>query len=123
MKKLLLFVFFITTSQTYSQLGFCAGSKGHPIFHEDFDGGGPLLPGTTSYTFVAGQDPHDGEYTVSDEIGNDIGGWFSYLPNGTISDGNALIVNADYTAGQFYEYSVSGLCENTSYEFSAFLLN
>ncbi|HEY9185666.1 MAG TPA: T9SS type B sorting domain-containing protein [Salegentibacter sp.] len=123
MKYLFLFAFFITTYSAFSQLGSCKGSKGEPIFHEDFTGGGPLLPGTTNYNFVDGHDPYDGEYTISNEIGKEIGGWFSYLPNTTISNGNALIINAEYTAGQFYEYKVSGLCENTSYEFSAFLIN
>lgn len=123
MKYLFLLALFITASPVYSQLGFCEGSKGEPIFYEDFNGKGPLPPGTTSYTFVDGHDPNDGEYTISDEIGKEIGGWFTYLPNNTISNGNALIVNADFTSGQFYEYRVSGLCENTSYEFSAFLIN
>lgn len=123
MKIFFLFTLFLTTSQVFSQLGFCEGSKGDPIFHEDFSGGGPLPNGTTSYDYVEGFDPNDGEYTISDEIGNTIGGWFTYLPNSTISNNDALIVNADYTAGQFYQYEVSGLCENTSYEFSAFLMN
>ncbi|MGY5849454.1 T9SS type B sorting domain-containing protein [Salegentibacter sp. F14] len=123
MKYLLLFALLISTSQAFSQLGFCEGSKGDPIFHEDFNNGGPLPAGTTSYSFVDGHDPNDGAYTVSDEIGNEIGGWFKEMPNTRISNGNALIVNADMTAGQFYQYQISGLCENTSYEFSAFLMN
>ena len=123
MKIFFLFALFLTTSQVFSQLGFCEGSKGDPIFHEDFSMGGPLPTGTTNYTFVDNQDPQDGEYTITENIGNDITTWFSYLPNTTISNKDALIVNADYTAGQFYQYKVSGLCENTSYEFSAFLMN
>lgn len=34
-----------------------------------------------------------------------------------------LIVNADRTPGEFFRISVSGLCENTSYEFSSWLIN
>ena len=123
MKIFFLLAIFFTTTQLFSQLGFCEGSKGDPIFHEDFSEEGPLPAGTTTYDFVDGYDPNDGEYTISDEIGSTIGGWFTYLPNSTLSNDNALIVNADFTSGQFYQYEVSGLCENTSYEFSAFLMN
>ena len=34
-----------------------------------------------------------------------------------------LIVNADFTAGEFYRTSINGLCENTTYEFSAWMIN
>ncbi|MDT0641751.1 T9SS type B sorting domain-containing protein [Zunongwangia sp. F363] len=109
-----------------AQLGFCPGSKGDPIFHEDFGSGtgtGPALAaGRTSYRYVTG-DPQDGEYTISSNIGNIINSWHSYLPATTLSNGRALIVNADYTSGQFYRTTASGLCENTSYEFSAYLMN
>jgi len=112
--------------QSYAQLGFCNGSKGDPIFHEDFGSGSgignELGAGITSYRFVS-QDPQDGEYSISDDIGNTINSWHSYIPQTTVSHGKALIVNADYTAGKFYEKKISGLCENTTYEFSAFLMN
>lgn len=113
--------------QVQAQLGFCNGSKGDPIFHETFGSasgmGEELDPGVTSYTFVTGRDPNDGEYTVSDMLGLTFGTWYSSLPETTISNGRALIVNADFTAGRFYRTEVSGLCENTTYEFSAFLIN
>lgn len=122
---LLVFVFF-TVASGYSQLGFCSGSKGDPIFHEDFGNGSgtgdPLAAGITNYDFVR-QDPQDGQYTISSTIGNFITSWHSYFPNTNISGGRALIVNADFTAGRFYRKEISGLCENTTYEFSAFLMN
>ncbi|AVR46311.1 hypothetical protein C7S20_14135 [Christiangramia fulva] len=127
MKKFLaaaaLLLFYI---QAQAQLGFCTGSKGDPIFHEDFGSGTgtgpPLAPGITNYTFIS-EDPQDGQYTIADDIGNVITSWHQNLPNETLSNGRALIVNADYTAGLFYKTSISGLCENTTYEFSAFLIN
>ena len=126
MKFLLLIFLFFTAASGYSQLGFCSGSKGDPIFHEDFGQGegvgSPLTAGITNYKFVA-QDPQDGEYTISSTIGNIITSWHSYLPNTNISGGRALIVNADFNAGRFYRKKISGLCENTTYEFSAFLMN
>ncbi|QYA26514.1 T9SS type B sorting domain-containing protein [Gramella sp. MT6] len=126
MKILLSLLMFFTSIVGYSQLGFCSGSKGDPIFHEDFGQGSgtgdPLAPGITNYNFVR-QDPQDGEYTISSTIGNYITSWHSYLPNTNISGGRALIVNADFNPGRFYRKEISGLCENTTYEFSAFLMN
>lgn len=126
MKFLLFLLIFSISVTAFGQLGFCEGSKGDPIFHEDFGNGngtGPALaPGTTSYRYIT-QDPQDGEYTISDEISAVISSWHDYLPNSTYSNGRALIVNADYTAGRFFQTPISGLCENTSYEFSAFLMN
>ncbi|MBZ9729279.1 T9SS type B sorting domain-containing protein [Salegentibacter sp. JZCK2] len=122
MKFALLFCFLIVCAPGYAQLGFCEGSKGDPIFHEDFEFGTQLPPGTTNYTYVT-QDPQDGEYTVSNQIGNFITSWHSSLPPRTISNRNALIVNASFSSGRFYQTEITGLCENTTYEFSAFLIN
>lgn len=108
--------------QLFAQLGFCEGSKGDPIFHEEFNQDSPLPGSVTNYTWVTG-DPEDGEYTISDRIGADIGGWHSYLPDSPDSGGKALIVNADFSSGRFYRAEISGLCQNTTYEFSAFLMN
>ena len=121
MKFNLLLLIFLCYNPVFSQLGFCPGSKGDAIFHEDF-GSGFLLAGTTNYAYVTG-DPNDGEYTISDQISQNNPTWHSFLPNTTVSNGRALIVNASYTSGQFYRTKITGLCENTTYEFSAFLMN
>lgn len=127
MKRFLLLLLLLTSGNMFSQLGFCPGSKGDPIFHEDFGAGTstgtPLGPSITTYQFVNG-DPNDGQYTISGRIGQNNNSWHSGFPKTTISNGRALIVNAnDNTAGKFYEFSVSNLCEATTYEFSAFLMN
>src|SRR5690606_22501224 len=51
-------------------------------------------------------------------------GWHN-IQDHTLNDtnGKMFIVNADFTAGEFFRRSISGLCENTSYEFSSWLLN
>lgn len=110
---------------TYAQLGFCTGNSGDPIFTEDFGFGtsdGPALPaGFTSYNYTGGT-PSDGSYTISSTTNYyDWHNTNDHTPND--ANGKMLIVNASYTAGEFYQTTVSGLCENTSYEFSAFLLN
>ena len=123
---LLLLALVLSFNNSYGQLGFCNGSKGDPIFQEDFGTGsgyGPrLAAGITNYSYVT-QDPQDGEYTISSIIGREIPSWHSYSPNLTPSGGKALIINAGFTAGQFYRTDISGLCENTTYEFSAYLMN
>ncbi len=122
----LLAAFFLFLNPAFAQLGFCEGSKGDPIFQEDFGSatgyGPPLATGITNYNFVS-QDPQDGEYTVSTIIGRQIQSWHSSFPNNTVSNGRALIVNAGFTSGRFYRTEISGLCENTTYEFSAYLMN
>lgn len=127
MKAFILLLCCFLCLQVQAQLGFCSGSKGDPIFHEDFGSGSgtgnALSPGVTSYVFVEGRDPYDGEYTISDVLGTTFATWYSSLPQTTISNGRALIVNADFTAGRFYRTEISGLCENSTYEFSAFLMN
>lgn len=127
MKNLCLFFLLFFTGNIFAQLGFCQGSKGDFIFHEDFGTGnndGPALPpGVTGYTYVTG-DPNDGQYAISNQVGQGNSSWHSYFPQTTISNDKALKVNADdNTSGQFFEKEISGLCENTNYEFSAYLIN
>lgn len=116
---------------TFAQLSFCDGSKGDPVFFENFGSGsdfGPQLPpGTTSYNFVA-TGPNDGSYTLSNNVGGTSGSWHTGPdhtpdsdPNG--SNGKVLLVNASFTAGEFYRREVSGLCVNTTFEFSAWVMN
>lgn len=119
----LLVCFFVTKTQ--SQLSFCNGNSGDPIFEETFGTGttnGPELPvGTTTYNFTTGT-PDDGDYTISSSTT-----YFDWhdTQDHTLNDinGKSLIVNADFTAGEFYRITISGLCENTSYEFSSWVIN
>lgn len=119
-------VLFLISGNIFSQLGFCKGSKGDYIFHQDFGTGtgvGPALPsGVTNYQFVSNIPYSDGEYTILSNTGQNNGNWHA-IPATTISKGKALIVNADFNPGIFYETTISGLCEATTYEFSAFLMN
>ena len=120
----LIFISF-STSKLHAQLGFCNGNSGDPIFEETFGTGivnGPqLTAGTTTYNFTTGT-PNDGDYTISSSTAYfDWHDTQDHTPSDI--DGKSLIVNADFTAGEFYRTTVSGLCENTSYEFSSWVLN
>ncbi len=123
MRSLLFALLLLFSAEAFAQLEFCSGSKGDPIFHEDFNNASPLSSQITNYRYVP-HDPNDGEYTIADDIGDVIGGWHRYLPKTTLSNGNALIVNADdNSSGRFYRTTISGLCQSSTYEFSAFLMN
>ena len=126
-KTLLLFLIFgfgvHTTTQ--AQLGFCQGNSGDPIFEEDFGQGttiGPPLPvDITSYEFV-NQAPLDGQYTVSSNL-MQLGSFHNATDHTGNPNGKALIINAAFDSGLFYQIPIGGLCINNSYEFSAFLMN
>jgi gliding motility-associated-like protein len=125
--KTIFLLIFIIPFVNYAQLGFCSGSKGIPIFVEDFGTGttyGPQLPaGVTNYTFIA-DSPNDGFYTLFNRT-NLYSTWHNsedHTPNDT--NGKALIVNGNaLTTGEFYKRKVTGLCINTTFVFSSWLLN
>nr|WP_202963527.1 lectin [Nonlabens ulvanivorans] len=108
-----------------AQLQFCDGILGPAIFTEDFGSGtnnGPSLSNAvTSYQYVNAA-PQDGEYTISSDSGQ-LGSWFSFPDHTGNNNGKMLIVNAGFNAGQFYRTPINGLCENTPYEFSAWIMN
>lgn len=123
-RNLLLLMCLLGALSAKAQLGFCTGNSGDPIFTETFGAGtspNALPAGTTTYVYNPG-DPNDGFYTVSSD--SNFFGWFD-IPDHTPGDtnGKMLIINADFTAGEFYKTTISGLCENTSYEFSSWMLN
>ena len=109
----------------YAQLGFCTGNSGNPIFTETFGTGigqSALPAGTTTYTYANGVAPNDGFYAVSNT--SNYFDWFivqDHTPNDT--NGKMLVINSDFTSGEFYRTSINGLCANTSYEFSSWLIN
>ncbi|MEZ4838884.1 T9SS type B sorting domain-containing protein [Flavobacterium sp.] len=128
--KLIILLILFCPLVNFAQLGFCTGSKGEPIFTENFGNGtnyGPALaPGTTNYNFVVGS-PNDGSYTLYYRT-NLYSTWHYSLDhtpdvsNGV--NGKALIVNANAsTTGDFYKRVVTGLCVNTTFEFSAWVMN
>jgi gliding motility-associated-like protein len=127
-KKFVIVIALLTINFHLSaQLGFCQGNSGDPIFTETFGTGtnfGPSLSSTIipGYSFIGNSGPQDGEYTIASNT-------FSYgwnLPSDhTVGDvnGKALIVNGSFSPGDFYVRPISGLCQNTTYEFSAWLIN
>ena len=129
--KLAIIAFFLCSiSVSYGQLGFCGGSTGDAIFAESFGNGTnygpPLAPGITTYNYIAGA-PQDSFYTLFYRT-NLLSSWHNspdHSPDATDGpNGKCLIVNANNNnSGAFYRRTVTGLCVNTTFEFSAWLLN
>ncbi len=125
LKTIIICVAFFSTKIVLAQLGFCNGNSGDPIFTENFGVGtvqSALPAGTTTYAYANGAEPNDGFYTVSNTT--NYFDWFT-IPDHTPDDtnGKMLVINSDFTSGEFYNTPISGLCVNTTYEFSSWLVN
>jgi len=107
----------------------CTGSLGDPVAWIKFgegSGPSPALPASvTNYTFTGGC-PNDGLYTITNlSFGCFDGSWHTLVGDHTPDDagGKFMLVNASSTPGVFYLDTIRGLCENTTYEFSSYVMN
>ncbi|SCY04666.1 gliding motility-associated C-terminal domain-containing protein [Nonlabens sp. Hel1_33_55] len=127
MKKLLFVVVMVASfAFAKAQLGFCSGASGEAIFTETFgrgiNSGPPLNAMQTNYTFV-NSGTQDGQYTISNNLEQFVGTFHNTPDHTGDVNGKALIINASFAADQFYQTSINNLCENTNYEFSAWIIN
>ncbi len=119
---------FISGYTVVAQL--CQGSLGDPVVNITFGSGtgvASALPGSlTNYAFVPYSCPADGFYSIGYSSPLCFGDTWHILPEDhTPNDtsGYMMIVNASYEPGDFYVQTVDGLCDNTTYEFAAWMLN
>ncbi|MBX2876798.1 MAG: gliding motility-associated C-terminal domain-containing protein [Saprospiraceae bacterium] len=110
----------------------CTGSLGENIFEDgDFGRGAtnilPNDPGIApDYSYVTFGPPQDGSYTITNATGAWPGlfpTWIDLQDNSSSPDGYMMVVNASFSPGVFYRQQITGLCENTLYEFSADVAN
>ncbi len=127
---LIIIIFLAFTIKPKAQV--CTGSLGENIFTEgDFGSGTDNIllvdPGIApGYNYELNPPPEDGFYTLSNNTGlwpNLYPTWLEIRDNSSDPNGYMMVVNASFTAGLFYEQEVTGLCENTLYEFSADVIN
>lgn len=103
----------------------CTGSLGDPVVHIDF--GSASQPPTSftapGYSYVASGCPNDGYYTITGfSSGCFSNAWHTVAADHT-GNGYYMLVNASYQPGDFYVATVNNLCPNTTYEFSAWMMN
>ncbi len=88
--------------------------------------GPPLTTTLTNYNFVTHDCPDDGAYTIANSTPNCFSNtWYSVPEDHTPGDVNGymMVINASFNPGDFYVQKVDGLCDNTTYEFAAWILN
>ncbi len=111
------------------QAQICTGSLGDPVVNVTFGAGGtignPLSRNITTYNFFAADCPDDGNYTITSSTNACFGGSWHSLQDHTPGDANGymMLVNASFNPGDFYVDTARGLCANTTYEFSAWVVN
>ncbi|AZQ44357.1 T9SS type B sorting domain-containing protein [Nonlabens ponticola] len=126
MRYLLVVVMMVVFSAfAKAQLGFCTGASSEDIFKETFGSGTtsgpPLSSMQTSYRFV-NSGTQDGEYTISSNL-RQLNSLHVVGDHTGDQDGKALIVNASFEPDQFFQTTINGLCGDTNYEFSAWIIN
>jgi gliding motility-associated-like protein len=130
MIRKLLFIFStLFTLESSAQL--CSGSLGDPVATIDFGNGSsgfglPLPTGKTNYSFLYNSCPVDGQYTITSATLNCFSrSWHSITNDHTPDDigGFFMLVNASVGPGVFYVDTVNTLCDNTTYEFSSYIIN
>lgn len=124
-----LFIFFLgVLTQLNAQV--CTGSLGDAVVSINFGAGtgiGAALPASqTTYLYTAGDCPNDGSYTIINSTSNCFSSSWHNLPEDhTPNDvnGYTMLVNASITPSDFFVDTITGLCANTTYEFTAWVVN
>ncbi|MFM6925086.1 MAG: gliding motility-associated C-terminal domain-containing protein [Ferruginibacter sp.] len=124
-----LFLFFLAgLNKLNAQV--CTGSLGDAVVSINFGAGsgvGPALPASqTTYSYTAGDCPNDGSYTIINSTNNCFSGsWHNLTEDHTPNDVNGymMLVNASITPSDFYVDTIKALCANTTYEFTAWVVN
>lgn len=128
MFRLLLFAL-ILVSVFQSNAQICTGSLGDPIVNITFGAGanpGPALSTSTvvGYQYVSNDCPQDGQYSIRNtSVSCHNSTWHTITDHTGNTNGYFMLVNASVQPNPFYVDTVRGLCGNTTYEFSAWVIN
>ncbi len=121
-------IIFCCYNYTYGQL--CNGNLGDPVIEIDFGSGtatgNALDTSITAFTYSASGELEEGEYTIANTTNGLKGNaWHVTTDHTSNTNGYMMVINSAVLAseGIFYTNTVTGLCANTTYEFSAWLMN
>jgi len=110
----------------------CNGNLGDNIFEDGDFGSGrdnvvqvdPNLASSFMYDLTPA--PDDGFYTITNNMGVwdiQFDAWLPLSDNSSDPAGYMMVINASFEPGIFYEETIDNLCPNTTYEFSADIIN
>jgi gliding motility-associated-like protein len=119
-----LIIFSICPDILFSQL--CTGSLGDPVVNITFDNKGTVntaFPPPAGYTYTASTCPGDGYYTITSYTSGCFGSNWHTVTGDHTGGGDFMLVNASYQPADFFVTTVNNLCPNTSYQFSAWIMN
>src|ERR1700733_10491280 len=123
-KACFLFLLMLLASLGYSQ---CNGSLGAPIINETFGAGtsqfGPQVPYSTTLQYDETTCPEDGYYTIVNATSGCYGAWHTLTDHTGDPNGYFMLINASYQPSDFFVQTVTGLCDGTTYEFAAWIIN
>lgn len=125
-----IFFTFFLLSVTKIKAQVCTGSLGDAVVNISFGAGTALPPAlpasTTTYNYVTTDCPNDGSYTLISSTSNCFSSsWHTLTEDHTPGDVNGfmMLVNASLTPSDFYVDTIKSLCANTTYEFTAWVVN
>lgn len=127
------FIVILVMIQTFSLTGqICNGILGDNIFNDgDFGSGTTIVVAidpkiAPGYSYRFSGPPNDGFYTLTNNSGaipGLFGTWLQIGDNSPDPNGYFMLVNASNAPGDFYRQTITDLCENTKYVFSADVIN
>jgi gliding motility-associated-like protein len=121
-------IFFISIgifSSIFSAAQLCNGSLGDPVVNITFGSGANSGIGFTppGYSFTTSTCPNDGYYTITSSTSGCFNSTWLTVNSDHTGNGAFMLVNASLQPADFFVTTVTGLCPNTTYEFSAWIMN
>jgi gliding motility-associated-like protein len=110
----------------YSQ---CGKSYGVPVLTETFGEGisnlgPPLAKGITNLQYAYNTCPEDGYYTILKYTTGCYGkAWHTLTDHTGDKNGYYMLINCSTEPSDFFVQTVNGLCDGSTYEFSAYIVN
>ncbi|MDZ4810951.1 MAG: gliding motility-associated C-terminal domain-containing protein [Bacteroidota bacterium] len=110
----------------FSKAQLCTGSLGDPAINITFGNTPGFNPGVVppaSYSYTPSSCPNDGFYTVASATSGCFSNAWHTVNADHTGNGNFMLVNASFQPADFFVGTLTGLCSNTTYEFSAWIMN
>lgn len=110
----------------FAHAQLCSGSLGDPVVNITFGSvanGDPGVVPSGGYSYTTSSCPNDGFYTITTSTSGCFGNAWHTVNTDHTGNGAFMLVNASYQPADFFLATVTGLCPNTTYEFSSWIMN